>query len=220
MVQVAVPVARRDAHYERERHKLEQIVGEMNGEHGGSGTPVIHYLHQNLPFDELVALYVAADVMLVTPFRDGMNLVAKEYVMSRTDLTGRLVLSEFAGAAAELRGAFMVNPHDLEGVKEAIRMAVNAGPKESSRPHVAYATKDLAPRRVRLGGVVLTWPCNRRVGEYGLVDEVGDGVHDARGLIGVAPRRPLVARRPRARERSRGPPRCRRECRCPCGRPP
>jgi trehalose 6-phosphate synthase len=131
MVQVAVPSRETDAHYERERHQLEQAVSEMNGEYGQVGSPVVHYLHQNLPFDELVALYLVADVMLVTPFRDGMNLVAKEYVMCRTDLTGRLVLSEFAGAAAELRGAFMVNPHDLEGVKEAIRLAVNAGPKEA-----------------------------------------------------------------------------------------
>ncbi len=131
MVQVAVPSRETDAHYERERHNLEQVVSEMNGEYGQVGSPVIHYLHQNLPFAELVALYLAADIMLVTPFRDGMNLVAKEYVMCRTDLTGRLVLSEFAGAAAELRGAFMVNPHDLEGVKEAIRLAVNAGPKEA-----------------------------------------------------------------------------------------
>jgi alpha,alpha-trehalose-phosphate synthase [UDP-forming] len=131
MIQVAVPSRETDAHYERERHQLEQAVSEMNGEYGQVGSPVVHYLHQNLPFAELVAMYLVADVMLVTPFRDGMNLVAKEYVMCRTDLTGRLVLSEFAGAAAELRGAFMVNPHDLEGVKEAIRLAVNAGPKEA-----------------------------------------------------------------------------------------
>jgi trehalose 6-phosphate synthase len=130
MVQVAVPSRETDAHYELERHNLEQAVSEMNGEYGMVGKTVIHYLHQNLPFDELVALYLAADIMLVTPYRDGMNLVAKEYVMCRTDLTGRLVLSEFAGAAAELRGAFMVNPHDLEGIKEGIRLAVNAGPKE------------------------------------------------------------------------------------------
>ena len=131
MVQVAVPSRETDAHYETERHNLEQVVSEMNGAHGLLGKPVIHYLHQNLPFDELIALYLAADIMIVTPFRDGMNLVAKEYVMCRTDLTGRLVLSEFAGAAAELRGAFMVNPHDLEGIKEAIRLAMNAGPKEA-----------------------------------------------------------------------------------------
>jgi trehalose 6-phosphate synthase len=130
MVQVAVPSRETDAHYDLERHNLEQIVSEVNGEHGLVGRPVIHYLHQNLPFEELVALYLAADIMIVTPFRDGMNLVAKEYVMCRTDLTGRLVLSEFAGAAAELGGAFMVNPHDLEGIKEAIRLALIVGPKE------------------------------------------------------------------------------------------
>ena len=103
----------------------------MNGDYGLVGHPAIHYLHKNLPFDELIALYLAADIMLVTPFRDGMNLVAKEYVMCRWDLTGQLILSEFAGAAAELRGAFMVNPHDLDGIKEAILLAMNAGPKET-----------------------------------------------------------------------------------------
>ncbi len=130
MVQVAVPSRESDAHYEKERHDLEQVVSEMNGEHGLVGKPVIHYLHQNLPFDELVALYLAADIMLVTPFRDGMNLVAKEYVMCRTDLTGKLVLSEFAGAASELRGAFIINPHDLEGIKEGIRSALKVSKKE------------------------------------------------------------------------------------------
>jgi len=68
---------------------------------------------------------------LVTPFKDGMNLVAKEYVMCRSDLTGKLILSEFAGAATELRGAYMVNPHDTDGIKESILLAMNAGPKET-----------------------------------------------------------------------------------------
>jgi alpha,alpha-trehalose-phosphate synthase [UDP-forming] len=131
MVQLAVPSRESDAHYERERHSLEQAVSEMNGEHGTVGNPVIHYLHQNHPFDELLALYLVADIMLVTPFRDGMNLVAKEYVMSRADLSGRLVLSEFAGAAAELRGAYIVNPHDLDGIKEGIRSALRASTKEA-----------------------------------------------------------------------------------------
>ncbi len=130
MVQVAVPSRETDAHYDLERHNLEQVVSAVNGDHGLVGRPVVHYLHQNLPFDESVALYRASDIMIITPFRDGMNLVAKEYVMSRVDLTGRLVLSEFAGVASELRGAFMVNPHDLEGVKEAIRLAITVGPKE------------------------------------------------------------------------------------------
>lgn len=130
VVQVAVPSRESDAHYDLERHNLEQVVSAMNGEYGLVGSPVIHYLHQNLPFDELLALYLAADIMLVTPFRDGMNLVAKEYVTCRKDLTGKLVLSEFAGAAAELHGAFMVNPHDLDGIKEGIRLAMNAESEE------------------------------------------------------------------------------------------
>ena len=131
MVQVAVPSRESDAHYDLERHGLEQVVSAMNGDHGLVGSPIIHYLHQNMPFDELLALYLAADIMLVTPFRDGMNLVAKEYVACRSSLTGRLVLSEFAGAAAELRGAFMVNPHDLDGIKEAVTLALRASPKEA-----------------------------------------------------------------------------------------
>ena len=131
MVQIAVPSRESDAHYEMARHKLEQGVSEVNGEHADLGSPAVHYIHKNLPFEELVALYLAADIMLVTPFRDGMNLVAKEYVVSRTDLTGRLVLSEFAGAAEELRGAYKVNPHDLEGIKTAIVSAMNASPKET-----------------------------------------------------------------------------------------
>jgi len=129
VVQVAVPSREEDAHYASERRHLEQIVSEVNGEHALVGQPAIHYLHQSLPMDELVAMYLAADVMLVTPFRDGMNLVAKEYVACRTDLSGALVLSEFAGAAAELKGAFTVNPHDLEGMKEAIRRALAVSPR-------------------------------------------------------------------------------------------
>jgi trehalose 6-phosphate synthase len=124
MVQVAVPTREDDAHYVAERRRLEQAVSEVNGEHAAVGHPAVHYHHQSLPIEELVAFYLAADVMLVTPFRDGMNLVAKEYVACRADLSGALVLSEFAGAAAELKGAFLVNPHDLEGMKEAIRLAV------------------------------------------------------------------------------------------------
>ena len=131
LVQVAVPTREEDAHYQSERRQLEQIVSEVNGEHSIVGHPVLHYLHQNLELDELVSMYLAADVMLVTPYRDGMNLVAKEYVATRRDLTGRLVLSEFAGAAAELQGAFLVNPHDLEGMKEAIRAAILVDPRSA-----------------------------------------------------------------------------------------
>ena len=93
----------------------------------------MHYLHQSYPRDEMAALYLAADVMLVTPLRDGMNLVAKEYVACRFDDTGALVLSEFTGAADELSGAFIVNPHDIDGLKEAIVRAATVSPAEARR---------------------------------------------------------------------------------------
>jgi len=86
--------------------------------------PALHYLYRALPLDELVPLYRTADVMLVTPIRDGMNLVAKEFVATRLDGDGVLVLSEFAGAADELTDAVLVNPHDPEAMREAIMTAV------------------------------------------------------------------------------------------------
>jgi len=124
MVQMAVPSREEDPHYQREREHLEQLVSEVNGEFADVGHPAIHYLYQSVSFDELISLYLAADVMLVTPLRDGMNLVAKEYVMSRIDATGCLVLSEFAGAASELRGSLLINPYDLDATKNAIRDAL------------------------------------------------------------------------------------------------
>jgi trehalose 6-phosphate synthase len=130
MVQIAVPSREEDTHYQNEREQLEQLVGEINGEHAQIGHPAVHYLHQNLPTDELVALYLAADLMLVTPLRDGMNLVAKEYAACRLDATGALILSEFAGAARELQSAILVNPHDLDGIKDAIRHALDLDPVE------------------------------------------------------------------------------------------
>jgi trehalose 6-phosphate synthase len=125
MVQLATPSRERVEHYQQMRNDIEQAVGGINGEFGRVGHPAVHYLHQSIPRSELVAFFVAADVMIVTPLRDGMNLVAKEYVACRTDLSGALVLSEFAGAAAELTSAFLVNPHDLDGIKHAIHQAIN-----------------------------------------------------------------------------------------------
>ena len=81
------------------------------------------YLYRSLDLEELVAYYVAADVMLVTPLRDGMNLVAKEYVASRRGMPGVLVLSEFAGAAEQLRSAVIVNPYDVDAVATALHGA-------------------------------------------------------------------------------------------------
>jgi trehalose 6-phosphate synthase len=123
-LQIATPSRERVEHYVRLRAEIEQTVGRINGTHGSVGHSPVHYLHQSVPRDELAAFYLAADVMLVTPLRDGMNLVAKEYVACRHDDGGVLVLSEFTGAALELTSALLVNPHDTDGVKAAVAQAL------------------------------------------------------------------------------------------------
>jgi len=115
------------------RDDVELAVSRINGEHAEVGSAPVHYLHQYYPREEMAALYLAADVMLVTSLRDGMNLVAKEYVACRYDESGALVLSEFTGAADELGGAFLVNPHDIEGLKDAIVRAATISPAEARR---------------------------------------------------------------------------------------
>ncbi|MGH8775488.1 MAG: alpha,alpha-trehalose-phosphate synthase (UDP-forming) [Jiangellaceae bacterium] len=123
-VQVATPSRERVEAYQTLRDDIELQVGRINGEYGRIGQPAVHYLHSSYERAELVALLRAADVMVVTPLRDGMNLVAKEYIAARTDLRGALVLSEFAGAADELDGAFLVNPHDVDGLKRTLCVAM------------------------------------------------------------------------------------------------
>ncbi|WP_205879389.1 bifunctional alpha,alpha-trehalose-phosphate synthase (UDP-forming)/trehalose-phosphatase [Leucobacter triazinivorans] len=131
-VQVATPSRERVEAYRQLRDEVEVTVGRINGEHGAIGRAPLVYLHRGYQRDEMVALYLAADVLLVTPLRDGMNLVAKEYAACRVDEQGVLVLSEFAGAADELRDALLVNPHDIEGLKAAIVRAAHM-PKEEQR---------------------------------------------------------------------------------------
>ena len=134
LVQVATPSRERVEHYAEMRDTIELSVGRINGEYASIGRPVIHYMHQGVPREELVSFYRCADVMLVTPYRDGMNLVAKEYVASRSDGGGALVLSEFTGAADELGdGAYLVNPHDIHAVGDAIVAAASQDPEEARR---------------------------------------------------------------------------------------
>ena len=133
VIQLATPSRERIDHYRQMRDDIELSVGRINGEFARVGHPAVHYLHQSLPREELAAFYLAADVMLVTPLRDGMNLVAKEYVACRPDEHGVLVLSEFAGAANELTSALLVNPHDTDGVKEALYAALTMNDEESAK---------------------------------------------------------------------------------------
>jgi trehalose-6-phosphate synthase len=133
MVQVASPSRDNVSAYQAIRDDVETTVGRIAGDFGSLSSPAIHYLHQNQDADEMAALYLAADVMLVTSLRDGMNLVAKEYVASRVDSMGALVLSEFTGAADELRQAILVNPHDIDGLKSSIVRGVNMTAREQRR---------------------------------------------------------------------------------------
>ena len=149
-LQLATPSRERVEQYQFMRSRIEERVGRINGMYGEIGQPVVTYIHRPVPKSELTAFYAAADVMLVTPVRDGMNLVAKEYVATCTDGAGALVLSEFAGAAAELRQAYLCNPHDLEGVKDAI-MAAISDPVEERRRRMR------ALRRQVLGNDVHAW---------------------------------------------------------------
>lgn len=133
LIQVASPSRERVDAYVQLRDEIELSVGRINGDTDTMNHSAIRYLHQGYPREEMVALYLAADVMLVTALRDGMNLVAKEYVATRVDDRGVLVLSEFTGAADELRQAVRVNPHDIEGLKNAIMTAVEMSPAEQGR---------------------------------------------------------------------------------------
>jgi trehalose 6-phosphate synthase len=132
-VQVASPSRERVEQYKEVRDDIERWVGRINGDLAKIGRPAIHYLHASYGREEMAALFRAADVMVVTPFADGMNLVAKEYVTCRIDNSGALVLSEFAGASDELKQAFLVNPHDINGVKESMWQAIQASPRDRAR---------------------------------------------------------------------------------------
>ncbi|WP_426594310.1 alpha,alpha-trehalose-phosphate synthase (UDP-forming) [Cellulomonas sp. McL0617] len=150
LVQVASPSRENVGAYQQLRDDVELLVGRINGDYGQVGHAPVQYLHQSFPMEEMAALYLAADVMLVTALRDGMNLVAKEYVAARSDDRGALVLSEFTGAADELNGAVLVNPHDIDGMKDAITYAVHMDARDSRK-------RMRSLRRRVLGHDVVAW---------------------------------------------------------------
>lgn len=129
-VQVAVPSRANVDAYVKLRRQVDELVGRINGAYGTVDWTPIHYLYRSIPEQQLTALYRAADVMLVTPVRDGLNLVAKEFIASRVDDDGVLVLSEFAGAASELGEALQVNPYDIDRTAAAVARALKLEPEE------------------------------------------------------------------------------------------
>jgi trehalose 6-phosphate synthase/phosphatase len=128
--------------YNERRKLIEEQVGRINGRYSTLQWQPIIYRYNHIPFDELCALYQAADIGLITPLRDGMNLVAKEYIASRANHQGVLILSELAGAASELGEAIMVNPMDGEELSSAIYKALNI-PLKDQRHQIALMQKRL-----------------------------------------------------------------------------
>jgi trehalose 6-phosphate synthase/phosphatase len=136
LICVAVPSRTRVEEYVKLKEDVERLVGSINGKHGTIDWIPVRYLYRSLSFPTLSSMYAASDVAYVTPLRDGMNLVAKEYVAARGDTGGVLVLSEMAGAARELGEALQVNPYDLDGMVEALHKAL-AMPPEEQRERMA-----------------------------------------------------------------------------------
>jgi alpha,alpha-trehalose-phosphate synthase [UDP-forming] len=131
-IQLSAPSRTKVHAYQELRGQIEQLIGRINGRFGGRGCLPIDYRYQGHSQEELVAFYRAADVALVTPLRDGMNLVAKEYVISKLDDDGCLVLSQFAGTSRELRDAVLVNPYHPQSMAEGIYRALTL-PAEEKR---------------------------------------------------------------------------------------
>ncbi|MBN2185402.1 MAG: trehalose-6-phosphate synthase [Candidatus Krumholzibacteriota bacterium] len=131
LFQVIVPSRRNIPVYENLKIEIERLVGEINGKYTRSGWIPIHYIFGSLSQTDLLARYRSSEIALVTPLKDGMNLVAKEYCASSVEQTGVLILSEFAGAAAQLqRGALLVNPYNIEEIADAIHRAFRMTEKE------------------------------------------------------------------------------------------
>ncbi len=130
LVQVSVPSRTSVEAYAEFRHQVDALVGRINGRFGSPRWAPVHYVYRGLSERHVAALYRAADALLVTPIRDGMNLVAKEFVAARSDEGGVLVLSEFAGAATELAEAVHVNPYDIERSARAYHRALSMSAAE------------------------------------------------------------------------------------------
>ncbi|HEY0709296.1 MAG TPA: bifunctional alpha,alpha-trehalose-phosphate synthase (UDP-forming)/trehalose-phosphatase [Polyangia bacterium] len=200
-IQIAVPTRERVDAYADLRRTVNELVGRINSQHGTSTGAPVHLLYRSVNSTELVALYRAADVMLVTPLRDGMNLVAKEFVAARTDGAGVLVLSEFAGAAAELPEALLVNPYDLGATARALEIALDMPREEQASRMEAMQTtvksndvNHWAENFLTTLGACLHPPA---FGESATARDLRTGAHtttlpQALSLVRVAERRTLV----------------------------
>jgi len=184
-IQIAVPSRDKVDGYQQFRRQVEESVGRVNGTYGTLHSLPIHYVHQSVSMRDLVALYCAADVMLVTPLRDGMNLVAKEFAASRVDDDGVLVLSEFAGAAAELHGAVTVNPYDIGAFADSIQRALSM-PAEERRARMRSLRRRVLEHNVHAwaGAFVQQLRTLRAVEEYASVERPGRSLSGTLAEVG------------------------------------
>lgn len=130
LIMLTVPSREQVGQYQSLKSEIEELVGSVNGEFGTLNWNPIIYFYRSLPFNNLIELYSSADVALLTPLRDGMNLVAKEFVATKVNQKGVLVLSEMTGASKELGEAITVNPNNIRGVAEAIYQALSMSVEE------------------------------------------------------------------------------------------
>ncbi len=133
LLMVVVPSRDQVGRYKELKEEIDELVGRINGQFGRLSWTPVHYFYRSFPLNALSAFYRMADVGLVTPMRDGMNLVAKEYIASRLDKTGVLVLSEMAGASKELLDSILINPNDVDQMVEAINSALIMPAAEQAR---------------------------------------------------------------------------------------
>jgi trehalose 6-phosphate synthase/phosphatase len=133
LILVLVPSRYGVEEYQQLKIQIDEIVGRINGKYNTIEWTPIHYFYRNLKFETLIALYYLSDVALITPFRDGMNLVAKEYVATKVNKKGVLILSEMAGASKELNQAVCINPNDINSIIDGIYVAINM--PESEQTH-------------------------------------------------------------------------------------
>ncbi len=137
MVLVAVPSRTGVLQYQQLKHHIDEMIGSINGKFGKLGWSPISYLYRSLPFHELTALYYIADVALITPIKDGMNLIAKEYIATKKDEKGVLILSEMAGAGNEMGEALIVNPNNRTQISWALKYALNMDEKEQKKRNIS-----------------------------------------------------------------------------------
>lgn len=148
LILVAVPSRTEVSRYKMLKNEVDNLVGSINGRHGTIAWNPIHYMYRSFGFEELISLYLSADVLFLTPLRDGMNLIAKEYVAARQDRTGVLILGEMAGTAQELSEAIIINPNDLQATSRALETALGMTRAEQKK---RMATMQSRLRRYDIG---------------------------------------------------------------------